>query len=67
MEEIYDAWLGSADAAEQESLERAYELEGLQALPFLPLGRYRQTSAWRTNLRGLLEGPSVVFWNITKG
>jgi peptide/nickel transport system substrate-binding protein len=66
MESIYDAWLGSSDTIEQTRLEREYELEGLQSLPFIPLGRYRQTSAWRDNLHGVLDGPSVIFWNVTK-
>jgi peptide/nickel transport system substrate-binding protein len=66
MEELYDTWLSSADPAEQTRLERDYELEGLQSLPFLPLGRFRQTSAWRDSLTGLLDGPSVVFWNVAK-
>ncbi len=66
MEEIFGAWLGSVDPAEQTRLQREYELEGLTSLPFIPLGRFRQTAAWRDNLTGLLEGPSVVFWNVTK-
>ncbi len=66
MEELYEAWIGSADAAEQTRLERDYEVQGLTSLPFIPLGRFRQTAAWRENLTGLLDGPSVVFWNVTK-
>ena len=66
MDEIYESWLGTVDPAEQTRLEREYELEGLRTLPFIPLGRFRQTAAWRDNLTGLLEGPSVVFWNVTK-
>jgi len=66
IEEIYDQWLGSSDAAEQTRLEREYELQGFASLPYIPLGRYRQTSAWRDNVTGILEGPSVVFWNVTK-
>jgi peptide/nickel transport system substrate-binding protein len=66
MEEIYNEWIESADPAEQTRLERAYQLQGLASLPFIPLGRFRQTSAWRDNVTGLLEGPSVVFWNISK-
>ena len=66
MEELYGTWLGSADPAEQTRLEREYELQALRSLPFLPLGRYRQTSAWRGNVTGLLDGPSVIFWNVTK-
>jgi peptide/nickel transport system substrate-binding protein len=66
IEEIYEQWLGSSDTAEQTKLERDYELQGFATLPYIPLGRYRQTSAWRDNVTGLLEGPSVVFWNVTK-
>jgi peptide/nickel transport system substrate-binding protein len=66
LDEIYDLWLAASDPAEQVRLEREYELEGLRTLPFIPLGRFRQTAAWRDNLTGLLEGPSVVFWNVTK-
>ena len=66
MDEIFDRWLAASDPAEQVGLERDYELEGLRTLPFIPLGRFRQTAAWRDNLRGLLDGPSVVFWNVTK-
>ncbi len=65
-EDIYNAWLGAADPAEQTRLERDYELQAFEVLPFIPLGRYRQTSAWRDNVTGILEGPCVVFWNISK-
>lgn len=67
MEDLYNRWLGSADAAEQTALERDYELRGMETLPFIPIGRFRQTSAWRSALTGVLEGPSVVFWNVDKG
>ena len=66
MEEIYQTWLGSVDPKEQTRLASDYELEAMHTLPFIPLGRFRQTAAWRDNLSGLLEGPSVVFWNVSK-
>jgi peptide/nickel transport system substrate-binding protein len=66
LDEIFDSWLAASDPAEQVRLEREYELEGLRNLPFIPLGRFRQTAAWRDSLTGLLDGPSVVFWNVTK-
>jgi peptide/nickel transport system substrate-binding protein len=66
MEELYNTWIGTSDPAEQTRLERDYQLEGMKNLPFIPLGRYRQTSAWRDNVTGILAGPSVVFWNVTK-
>ena len=66
IEFLYQSWLSSSDPAEQTRLETAYQLRAFEFLPFIPLGRYRQTSAWRTNVSGILKGPSSVFWNISK-
>ncbi len=66
LEQLYAEWLEVSDPAEQTRLEREYEIQGMTTLPFIPLGRFRQTSAWRDSLNGLLDGPSVVFWNVTK-
>ena len=67
IERIHDAWVLAGDPAEQTRLERAYQLQAFQSLPFIPLGRYLQSSAWRDNITGILKGPSVVFWNVRKG
>ena len=66
-ERIHDAWVLAGDPAEQTRLERAYQLQAFQSLPFIPLGRYLQSSAWRDNITDILKGPSVVFWNVRKG
>lgn len=65
-ERMYETWLGTTDPQEQTKLERAYELHAYDSVPFVPLGRYIQTSAWRDNLTGILKGPSIVFWNVKK-
>ncbi len=65
-EALYDTWLSTTDPAEQTRLEIDYQLRAFEFLPFIPLGRYWQTSAWRNNVKGILKGPSVVFWNIEK-
>lgn len=66
IEQIYAEWLSATDPAEQTRLERAYQLQAFETLPFIPLGGYRQTSAWRDTISGILKGPSVVFWNVKK-
>ena len=65
-ERIHDQWVLATDPAEQTRLEKAYELRACDFLPFLPLGRYVQSSAWRENITGILKGPSIVFWNVKK-
>jgi len=66
IETIYEDWLSATNAAEQTRLERDYQLRAFDVLPYIPLGGYRQTSAWRDNLQGVLKGPSIVFWNVSK-
>jgi peptide/nickel transport system substrate-binding protein len=66
MEAIYSDWLSATDQAEQSRLARAFQLRAFEFLPFIPLGGYRQTSGWRDNLQGVLKGPSIVFWNVSK-
>ena len=66
MEQIYQTWLEVTDPVEQTKLERAYQEQAFKFLPFIPLGRYLQTSAWRDNVRGIPKGPSAVFWDIEK-
>ena len=66
IETIYADWLSATNAAEQTRLERDYQLRAFDVLPYIPLGGYRQTSAWRDNLQGVLKGPSIVFWNVSK-
>ena len=67
MEAIYDAWLSATDPVEQTRLTREFQARAYDFLPFIPLGGYRQTAAWRDNLTGVLPGPSIVFWNVGKG
>jgi len=65
-ETIFDDWLAATDPAAQTRLARALQLRAFEVLPFIPLGGFRQTAAWRDSLRGVLPGPSIVFWNVEK-
>ncbi len=66
MEAIHEAWLSATDPAEQTRLSRDFQTRAFEFLPFIPLGGYKQTSAWRDSLKGILKGPSIVFWNVSK-
>ena len=65
-ERIHDEWVLASDPAEQTKLERAYELRAFETVPYIPMGRYVQSSAWRSNITGILKGPTIVFWNVKK-
>ncbi len=66
IEAARDAWMESNDAAERKKLARAIQEEVFSNVQYVPLGQYRQSTAWRRSLSGLLTGPAPVFWNVTK-
>ena len=61
MEAIHDQWLSAIDPAEQTRLAREFQRRAFEFLPFIPLGGYRQTSAWRDNVRGILKALMALF------
>jgi peptide/nickel transport system substrate-binding protein len=66
VESLHDAWLDAADAAAKKQLAADLQLEVLTQAPYVPLGQYFQSSAWRKNVTGHLKGPVPLFWNLTK-
>ncbi|MBV1798097.1 ABC transporter substrate-binding protein [Siccirubricoccus sp. G192] len=67
MEAMRDRWMESTDEAELQRLNRQVQARAFETVPFIPLGQYLPSAAWRSNLDGILKGPVPVFWNVTKG
>ena len=66
IEALRDAWIDSANPAEQKRISEQIQLECLSYVPYIPLGQYIPASAWRSNVKGQLRGPATVFWNVEK-
>jgi len=67
LEALRDAWIDSDDAAERMRLSRAIQTECFAFVPYIPLGQYIPSGAWRDTITGQLRGPVPVFWNVRKG
>lgn len=66
VETARNAWMESNDPAERRKLARTIQEAVFDNVQYVPLGQYRQSTAWRRSLTGLLAGPAPVFWNVTK-
>jgi peptide/nickel transport system substrate-binding protein len=66
LETLHDQWIDTADAAEQKRLAAAIQDEFFSYAPYVPLGQYFPSTAWRTGVTGQLKGPVPVFWNLAK-
>ena len=63
MEALRNNWLEAPDLATQRSLCLEMQSLAWDEVPFLPLGGYRQPTAYRTTVTGVLNG-TAVFWNV---
>jgi peptide/nickel transport system substrate-binding protein len=66
IEQLRDAYLAEPDPDKQKSLARDLQLQGFQDVPYIPTGFYYQPTAFRSNIRNVVEGVPV-FWGLEKG
>ena len=64
--ELTERWTYETDAAKRAAILKELERVHLEAVTYIPLGQYRSAIAYRRNLRGLLPGPALFYWNIEK-
>jgi len=63
LEELRDAWFAADSLSAQKEIARKLQQEVFETVPFVPLGQYFQTTAYRTSLSGVLDG-FATFWNV---
>ena len=64
LEVLRDAWFAAPDLASQQAIARDIQVRVFDTVPFVPLGQYFQTTAYRKTVRGVLDG-FATFWNVT--
>jgi hypothetical protein len=60
------AWLDAGDLAEERRIAGELQMQVWQDLPFIPMGEYWQTTAYRKNLTGIIPGCFTVFYNVKR-
>jgi peptide/nickel transport system substrate-binding protein len=66
LEILRDKWLMTESLAEQQAICRDMQLEAFRAVPYVPLGLFRQPTVFRSDLQGMLVGQPV-FTNLRRG
>ena len=65
IEALRDSWFVAPDLAAQQRIARDLQAAAFESVPFVPLGQYFQTTAYRRNVTGVLRG-FATFWNVRK-
>jgi len=66
VEALRALWLDTADPEQQRHIARELQTQVWQDLPFIPMGEYWQTTAYRKDLTGINPGCFTVFWGVRR-
>ena len=66
IEALRNEWLRTEALDEQKALARKIQLQAFEDVPYIPLGQTITTTAYRSDLSGMLDGLPI-FWNIRRG
>src|SRR5205814_881503 len=66
IEELRRAWLDAGDRDQQRRIAAEWQTQAWQDLPFIPMGEYWQTTAYRKDLTGIIPGCFTVFWGVKR-
>ena len=66
VERLAREWLLSDNDAQRAAVAAAISAEAFRTVPIVPLGQFVPHTAYRTAVQGILKGPAVLQWNVSK-
>ena len=51
---------------ERKKLAAAIQERAFEVVPYLPTGQWKPMTAYRKNVKGLLQSPAYLMWNVEK-
>jgi peptide/nickel transport system substrate-binding protein len=65
LESLRSAWFLAPDEAGRQAISRRIQLQAWQDVPYIPTGRWKDVTAYRRNVTGMLQGMPI-FYNLQK-
>jgi peptide/nickel transport system substrate-binding protein len=65
LESLREQWLDATDLAAQRSIAAQIQAQAFIDVPYIPLGTFYLSTAYRSNLAGVLDGEAI-FWNVRR-
>jgi len=66
MEQFAEEWLNAGSDADQDRVFDAMQKEALAGVPIITLGQYFPPTAYRSNLKGVVQGANCYPWNVQR-
>jgi peptide/nickel transport system substrate-binding protein len=66
IEELRAQWLKATTLDERKKLAAAIQERAFEVVPYLPTGQWKPVTAYHKNLKGVIEAPAYLMWNVEK-
>jgi peptide/nickel transport system substrate-binding protein len=64
LEKLRMDWMRAGDAARRKQLAEQIQVLAFDEVPYVPWGQYVQPSLYRKSVRGVLQFPAALMWNV---
>jgi peptide/nickel transport system substrate-binding protein len=67
LEALRTQWLGATDIEERQGIAAKLQQRAFEVVPYIPTGQFVNKTAFRTNLKGVIQSPALfLMWNVEK-
>ena len=66
LEALRTQWIKAATLEERKKLAAAIQERAFEVVPYIPTGMWDQQTAFRKNLKGVIQAPAYLMWNVEK-
>jgi peptide/nickel transport system substrate-binding protein len=66
LEQLRVEWLKAADSEARQEIAAKIQEHAFQTVPYIPTGQYLPKTAYRKNVRGVINAPALFMWNVEK-
>jgi peptide/nickel transport system substrate-binding protein len=67
LESLRDAWFDAPDLRSQKAIAEQIQRRGLETVPYIPLGQYFQPTAFRSDIKDIVQAMYPLFWGVRRG
>jgi peptide/nickel transport system substrate-binding protein len=66
IEALRAQWIKAESLDERKKLAAEIQLRAFEVVPYLPTGAWTQMTAYRKNVKGIIQAPAFLMWNVEK-
>ena len=59
-------WIKASDSEDREEVAAKIQRRAFETVPYVPTGLYAAKTAYRKNIKGVIQGPAIFQWNVAK-